>query len=251
MTFRLAILSDIHGNLLALEAVLADLKQAGGAEKTWVLGDLCAFGPRPVECLQVIRDIPNVTVISGNTDRYLVTGARPTIQPRDEAEWREQPEKLRQREAAFSWTVAKLSFADYEYLSKLRHEVSLEAPGYGWMIGYHGAPGDDERNMLPDTPAEEALDQMLDREGRLGFGGHTHIPMDRDLGTWRLVNVGSVGMPQDMSRASYALVTVENGSARVDLRTVECDLQAVAQDMRQQEHPMWPRVMEIIKKANR
>jgi predicted phosphodiesterase len=246
---RLAVLSDIHGNLLALQAALADLKEAGGADVTWVLGDLCAFGPRPVECLEMIVNIPNVKVISGNTDRYLVTGARPVERPKDEAEWRDLPEKLRLREADFSWTVAQLSFADYEYLTKLRHELSLEAPGYGWMIGYHGSPGDDERFLLPDTPVEEALDQMLDREGRLGFGGHTHIPMDRDLGTWRLVNVGSVGMPRDITRACYGLVTFEDGQANVDLRQVEYDLQAVAQDMQQQDHPMWPRVMEIVKKA--
>jgi predicted phosphodiesterase len=250
LSLRLAVLSDIHGNLVALEAVLADLKQAGGADKTWVLGDLCAFGPRPVECLQVIRELPNAKVISGNTDRYLVTGERPSDRPKDEAEWRALPDKLRQREANFAWTVSKLSFADYEFLTKLRHELSLEAPGYGWLIGYHGAPGDDERIILPDTPAEEALDQMLDREARLGFGGHTHTPMDRDLGTWRLVNVGSVGMPKDMSRANYALVTIDDGTANVDLRNVEYDLQAVATDMQQLDHPMWPSVMESIKRAS-
>jgi predicted phosphodiesterase len=78
---RLAVLSDIHGNRLALEAVLHDLKQCGGADKTWVLGDLCAFGPRPVECLHLIRDLPQTEVIRGNTDRYLVTGERPTLRP--------------------------------------------------------------------------------------------------------------------------------------------------------------------------
>jgi predicted phosphodiesterase len=249
LSLRLAVLSDIHGNLIALEAVLADLKQAGGADKTWVLGDLCAFGPRPVECLQMIRDIPNAKVISGNTDRYLVTGQRPTVEPKDEAQWKEQPEQLRQREADFSWTVSKLGFADYEYLTKLRHELSLEAPGYGWVIGYHGAPGDDERMLYPDTPTEEVLDQMLDCEGRLGFGGHTHMPMDRDLGAWRVVNVGSVGMPQDLNRACYALVTFEDGIATVDLRHIEYDLMAAARDMQQQDHPMWPRVWEIIQKA--
>ena len=250
MSLRLAVLSDIHGNLVALEAALADLKQAGGAEKTWILGDLCAFGPRPVECLQMIRDMPNTKVISGNTDRYLVTGERPQHRPKDEADWRTLPDALRQREADFAWTVAKLSFADYEYLSKLGHELSIEAPGYGWLIGYHGAPGDDERLIQPDTPAEEALDQMLDREGRLGFGGHTHQTMDRDLGMWRLINVGSVGMPQTMTHANYAIVTVDGGEANVDIRSVAYDLQGVAKDMQQQDHPMWPRVMEIIKKAN-
>jgi predicted phosphodiesterase len=234
---RLAVLSDIHGNLLALDAVLRDLKQSGGVDQTWILGDLCAFGPRPAECLQRVRDLPNTDVISGNTDRYLVTGERPRLQPKDEADWQTIPDRLRERDANFSWTVSRLAFADYEYLRQLHHELSLDVPGYGWVIGYHGAPGDDERNLLPDTPADEVLDQLLDREGRLGFGGHTHSPMDRDLGHWRVVNVGSVGMPRNRTQASYALVTFEAGAATVDLRRVEFDMQAVEKDMQQQNHP--------------
>ena len=93
---KIALLSDIHGNLLALEAVLHDLTQAGGVDKTWILGDLCAFGPRPVECLQRIRDLPDAEVISGNTDRYLITGARPTFHVQDEAEWQKIPDEVRE-----------------------------------------------------------------------------------------------------------------------------------------------------------
>jgi predicted phosphodiesterase len=234
---RLAVLSDIHGNRLALEAVLGDLKQCGGADKTWVLGDLCAFGPHPVECLHLIRDLPQTEVIRGNTDRYLVTGERPTLRPQDEADWQTIPDRLRERDANFNWTVSRLAFADYEYLSKLHRELSLDVPDYGRVIGYHGAPGDDERNLLPDTPADEVLDQMLDREGRLGFGGHTHIAMDRDLGHWRVVNVGSVGLPRDAAQACYALATFEAGSATVALRRVEFDMAAVEKDMQQQDHP--------------
>ena len=246
---RLAVLSDIHGNLLALDAVLQDLKAVGGADKTWVLGDLCAFGPRPAECLQRVKDIEKAEVISGNTDRYLVTGQRPGYKIKDEAEWQKLPEDLRDRDARYVWTVSKLSFADYEYLAKLHHELSLEVPGYGWAIGYHAAPGDDERNMKPDTPDDEVLDQMLDREGRLGFGGHTHLPMDRDLGRWRVVNVGSIGMPADSPRACYALVTFKDGAANIDLRRVEFDIDALERDAHQQELPQGDWLVNFIRKA--
>ncbi len=248
---RLAVLSDIHGNRLALEAVLRDLKQCGGADKTWVLGDLCAFGPRPVECLHLIRDLPGTEVIRGNTDRYLVTGERPTLRPKDESDWQTIPDRLRQRDANFNWTVSRLAFADYEYLAKLHHEVSLDVPGYGRVIGYHGVPGDDERGLFADTPADEVLDQMLDREGRIGFGGHTHIAMDRDLGRWRVVNVGSVGLSKNTTQACYALATFEAGSVTVDLRRVEYDLPAVEKDMQQQDHPglTWWRSVTNASKA--
>src|SRR4051812_15315475 len=95
---RLAVLSDIHGNLLALEAVLHDLEQLGGADKIWILGDLCAFGPRPVEVLDKINELKDARVISGNTDRYLVTGQRPKLNtPKDEAEWQLAQNMMRER----------------------------------------------------------------------------------------------------------------------------------------------------------
>ncbi len=241
---RLAILADIHGNQRALEAVLNDLKQAGGADRTWVLGDLCAFGPRPAECVQMVRAIPQVEVIGGNTDRYLTTAQFPASHPKDEAAWQKLPADLRETVDDLVWTMSKLSFADYEYLAKLPHGLEVEAPGYGWAIGYHGSPGNDEYLMLPDTPAEEVLDQFLDQEGRLGFGGHTHVPMDRDLGLWRVVNVGSVGMPKDEVRACYVIATFEGDGVSLDFRRVEFDLEAVFADLRQLQHPALESVIE-------
>src|SRR5215470_4199260 len=127
---RLAVLSDIHGNLTALQAVLDDLKSAGGADKMWVLGDSCAFGPHPAECLKVLRDLPNTEIISGNTDRYLVTGLRSPRRPKDEAEWAKMAETLRTREEPFIWLTTRLNWSDYEYLSKLPRELDLHVPGY-------------------------------------------------------------------------------------------------------------------------
>jgi predicted phosphodiesterase len=233
---RLAVISDIHGNAVALAAVLADLQLAGGADKLWMLGDLCAFGPRPVECLQMVRELKDAAVISGNTDRYLVTGTRPKHSAKDEADFATYAETMRSRELGFAWTLSQLSYADYEYLAKLPGETDLLVPDYGWVIGYHGAPGSDEYRLAPETNAEETLDQLSDREGRLGFGGHTHLPMDRDLGTWRVVNVGSVGMPFDEARACYALVTFDGGNAYIDLRRVAYDVDAVIADL-QANHP--------------
>ena len=80
---RLAVFSDIHGNLTALEAVLQDMEQVGGIDLTWCLGDLAAFGPRPVECIRRVKALAEVDegkkfkVIGGNTDRYLISGERP------------------------------------------------------------------------------------------------------------------------------------------------------------------------------
>lgn len=246
---RLAILSDIHGNLLALEAVLRDLKEAGGADKLWILGDLVAFGPRPAECMARLGDLKEAKVISGNTDRYVFNGDRRYAgSVKDEAEWQKRVDGLRIRDANFNWTATQLNFADYEYFSKLGHELDLDVPGYGWVIGYHGAPGSDEFLMWPDTPADEVADQFLDREGRLGFGGHTHMPMDRDLGHWRVVNVGSVGLPKDEVRACYVLATFADGEVSLVFRRVAFDVDALIRDLEQQGNPSWRWIVENIKR---
>jgi predicted phosphodiesterase len=243
---RLAVISDIHGNAWGLEAVLADLKQQGEVDATWVLGDIAAFGSRPVECIDRVRNLKNTQVISGNTDRYLVAGTRPLHRVKDEAAWATYADVIRGREMNFAWTLSEMSYKHYEYLSNLRGEIDLQVVGYGWVIGYHGSPGNDEYNLLPDTPEEEVIDQLADRDGRLGFGGHTHRAMDRDLGLWRAVNVGSAGMPVDDVHPSYALVTFENGEATVDIRRVEYDMDAVIADLRER-NPNWEWVAERLR----
>lgn len=246
---QLAILADIHGNLHALEAVLADLNTHAAPDQIWVLGDLCLMGAQPAECLQCVRDLPNVKVISGNTDRRLVTGQRAAAYPKNADEWARFADWLIQRDACHNWTVSRLSYADFEYLSSLPSELELHVPNYGWLIGYHGAPDDDEANLLPDTPADEVLDHFLNREGRFGVGGHTHIAMDRELGIWRIVNVGSVGLPKDDPRPSYAIATFENSVAHVEIRRVAYDVEAAIKALEQSGNPAWQWAAENFKRA--
>jgi predicted phosphodiesterase len=248
---RLAVLSDIHGNLTAFEAVLADLEAQGGADHTWFLGDFAAFGPRPAECVQRVRAMfdavkddeakkHTLRAIRGNTDRYLVYGLRPKFPAANDAE---AFEKLRTDLRDFSdrihWCLAQLSYEDYDFLHKLPGETDLHADGYGYVIGYHGIPGDDEGSTLTPTSSEdEATDALLDREGTLGIGGHIHVQMDRTVGAWRIVNVGSIGISFDApGKAQYGIFTFENGAVTVDLRAVPYDVEAVIADSGARSNP--------------
>src|SRR5215470_13547018 len=74
---KIALLSDIHGNSIALDAVLADIQAHGGVEGYWVLGDLVALGHDPVGVLERLTALPNVQYVRGNTDRYVASGDRP------------------------------------------------------------------------------------------------------------------------------------------------------------------------------
>ncbi len=249
---RLALLSDIHGNLHALQAVLADLQAAGGADRIWVLGDLVAFGPAPVACLDAIRALPAETtsVIQGNTDRYVTTWARPHQDKPTPDQWESYVARMMQRDASFAWTARQLSGADAEYLLKLGTDLSLTVEGYGPIVGFHAGPGDDEMVLLPYTPEDVILDALMIREGRLAVGGHTHRPMDRDLGDWRFVNPGSVGLPFDGDqRASYALITIENGAAQVDIRRVPYAVEAAIAALQESDHPAGAFTIERLRLA--
>ncbi|HWK03137.1 MAG TPA: metallophosphoesterase, partial [Puia sp.] len=75
---KIALLADIHGNAIALEAVLADITRKGGVDGYWILGDLVALGPDPNGVLQQLMHLPELRLIRGNTDRYVVSGDRPS-----------------------------------------------------------------------------------------------------------------------------------------------------------------------------
>jgi len=243
---RFAVLSDVHGNLTAMEAALADLDSVGAVDHVWFLGDLCAFGAQPMACIHRLQQLAEqmgekqFRAIGGNTDRYLVTGERFKVPPAEEEGQFSKLLQLRETsDAVLNWNLSKLSWEDYSYLAKLLgREVSLRVKDYGRVIGYHAIPGDDEAMLRPDTPDSEVLDALLDREGRLAVGGHTHLLMDREVGNWRVVNVGSVGMSFDMpGKAQWGLFTFEDGTLTVDLRAVSYDVDQAVAEIHESGHP--------------
>ncbi len=249
---RLAVFSDIHGHLTAFEAAWADFQAVGGADQIWFLGDFALAGPRPTECIQRVQAIiaeaeadetrkGTVRVIRGNTDRYLVTGQRMAQPPAADGErLAKMVEDLTHFNTVTLWGMGQLSYDAYAFLSKLPGECELYVPQFGYVIGYHGTPGSDEGFLTPETDIEAAADALLDREGRLGIGGHIHRQMDRLLPNgWRAVNVGSVGMSFDMpGKAQWGLFTFAEGGVTVDLRAAAYDLDAAMDDVYAAGHPL-------------
>lgn len=243
---RLAVFSDIHGNLEAFEAAWTDFEAQGGADYIWFLGDLAAFGPRPSECVaKVMHVLANggdaVRAIRGNTDRYLVFFARPHFKLADNPD--QLPlliEQMRQTNDALLWGLARLTYAQYRFLATMPEACELNISGYGRVIGYHGVPGHDQGVLLSTTPNDEAVLFFDGHHGRLGIGGHIHWQMDRRLpGTdWRVVNVGSVGYSREKpGYAQYGLFTFADGDVQVDLRNVPFDVDAVIADLRARDYP--------------
>ena len=232
---RIAVFSDIHGNEPAFQAALADLKAQGDAEQIWFLGDYAAAGPRPAECIRrclailAERGKDKVRCIGGNTDRYLVHGERKSLPAmKDAAELARHKKFMHQTSANLDWTLAQLGWEEYDFLrGTIGVEIAHDQPDYGWCHAYHAVPGDDEDVLLPDTPEDIALDFLLEREGRLGIGGHVHLQYDRQVGPWRLLNPGSIGASRDAAgSATWTLLEFAGAELEVTPRVVPYDVAA-------------------------
>jgi predicted phosphodiesterase len=228
---RLAILSDIHGNPLALDAVLADIQSQGEVDAYWVLGDFSALGYDPVTPLEKLTALPHVNFTRGNTDRYVVTGDLP-VEPE---EVQEDPTLLPQViEAAisFSWTRGYLSAAGWlDWLSNLPLEVRLTLPDGTRLLGVHASPGRDDGPGIQPKHSDSKLEQRLAGcEADLVIVGHTHVPLDRQVGS--VSNPVTVGL-----QATYVLLEANEHGSSVQLRRVDYEREAVIKAIEHSRHP--------------
>ncbi|TWV38577.1 metallophosphoesterase family protein [Streptomyces misionensis] len=210
MLNRVAVLSDIHGVLPALEAVLAE-PDVRTADRIVLTGDIAA-GPQPVQVLDLLTGLGDRVVwISGNADRELVEhrrGRRDTI-----------PDPIA------PWAAEQLRDDHLDLLDALPRSLSLSVRGLGKVLFCHATPRDDEEVVLVDSRLdrwEEVLDG-LGTDIRTVVCGHTHMPFVRLAHGRLVVNPGSVGMPYGRTGAHWALL-----GPGVDLRITRFDLHAAA-----------------------
>lgn len=239
---RIVVLADVHGNSIALEAVLADVAQCGGADAFWVLGDLVALGHDPVGVLECLTALPNVRFVRGNTDRYLCTGDRP---PPSLAEARAHEAKLPvlvDVAATFAWTLGAITQAGWlEWLAALPVEVDEILPDGTRLLGVHAAPGTDGDPGIGIHPAlsrAELADLLSGCKADLLCVGHTHWPMDVRVGDKRVINVGAVSnpFPPDL-RACYVLLETDVSGHRLWHRRVDFDRDRVIDALHKMRHP--------------
>jgi predicted phosphodiesterase len=206
----LALLYDIHGNLPALEAVLADL--AGHDVDRYLLGgDMAPFGAWPAETVARLRELDGAIPIRGNTERWLVEPL-PADQP---------------MAAAVQACREALGDALADELGALPENARIDATTMAW----HGSPVSDMESFRPEPADDEAALLEGVTDARIVFG-HTHLQFQRPAvrDGVELLNPGSVGMPLDGDhRAAYALLAPDG---TVELRRVEYDWRASAQALR-------------------
>jgi len=218
---RLGLISDLHGNPLALDAVLAELDRAG-VDQLVCLGDI-APGPHPVETVRRIREV-GCPVVLGNWDAWLVDGVPPLPPPAGD-KLGEQGE----------WWSAQLADDERDYLRSLPSAVEI-AVGGATVLCVHGSPRANTEDIHATTP-DETLAAMLDGHEPLVLAtGHTHVELVRIHGSTLIVNPGSVGLPfhtwppangeiRMSPWAECAIVKVEDGLVSTELRRVPYDVQ--------------------------
>jgi len=237
---RLALLSDIHGNSVALDAVLADVEMSGGADAYWVLGDLAAIGHDPVGVVERLVALPNVRFVRGNADRYVATGERP---PPTTEEVRRDPSLLEQFfevAGTFAWTQGALAAGGwFGWLAELPLEQRLTLPDGTRLLGVHAAPGRDDGPGIHRGLSDAELAAILEpSDADLVFVGHTHVALDRVVGGVRVINLGSVSNPATADlRASYAILQATASGYRVEMHRVDYDREAVITAVEQLRHP--------------
>jgi putative phosphoesterase len=219
MLSSIAVLSDIHGVLPVLDAVLAE-PDVAAAELVVVTGDHAA-GPQPVQVLDRLVGLgARCRLVRGNADRELVELSRGGVS--------EHPESV--------WAAAQLRPDQVELLAGLPHPVLLEVAGFGRVVCCHGTPRDDEEVVLVDTRLEKWAEVFADLpdDVRTVLCGHTHMPFARLVDRRLVVNPGSIGMPYGRSGGAWALLW----DGQVQLRHTEVDVDAaVAEVVRDSGYP--------------
>lgn len=232
---RVAVFSDVHGALVALDAVLADAREAG-VEEHWVAGDLVAHGPHPAATLRRLMELPNARVVRGNTDRYVLTGELSAMIPLSDADLRVSA--LR----SFAWTRGALTAVEggHDWLSSLPVEQTLTLPDGSRALLVHASPGqDDGPGLYAELTDSELLAAGVAEAGvQLVFVGHTHVPMDRTVAGVRVVNLGSVTLPGTAERrAMWTLIDADETGFSIERRFAEYDVGAVASALDREHHP--------------
>ncbi|WP_456482858.1 metallophosphoesterase family protein [Methanopyrus kandleri] len=205
MTVEIAVISDVHSNLEALKRVLREVRSA---DMLVCCGDIVGYGPRPVECVDIVRERCDRCVM-GNHDYGVVTGdvAYFNIAAR----------------IAVEWTRRQLDEDRREFLAKLPKTERFEVEGVSFFL-VHGSPRDPIwEYVFPHTP-RQLLEKLVDKAGTdVLIMGHTHVPMYDEVNGSYVLNPGSVGQPRDGDpRAAFGILEVSNG------RVVSWDVHRVA-----------------------
>ena len=219
---RVAVLSDVHGNAVALEAVLAELVE-DGPELVVFGGDL-TWGPLPVDTVKLVQQLSVPALfVRGNAERAL-------LEPPDEPSERER------------WLLERHSPQTLAFLREFAQRVSVDVAGLGPVCFCHGSPRSDEELVTPATPEARIHALTAAISERVLVTAHTHIQFDRRVAGIRSINAGSIGMPYEGRPGAYwALLGPD-----VELRCTDYSLDRAVERYRRSGDPLVEQMVELL-----
>ncbi len=219
---RIAVFSDIHGNCLALDAILADLGQHP-VDHIVCLGDAILGGAQPAETASRLRAL-DCPVVLGNADAWLSSGDENML-----------AQKITPAQRAIrEWTFAQLTPDDQAFLAAFQPTLEIDLGISRPLLCFHGSPSSYEDILLPTTPENEFRQIMGDYHQFILAGGHTHLQQIRRWGETLFFNPGSVGFVRDRQWqgagfrlypwAEYAILSVDGSGFGLEFRRVPLDI---------------------------
>ncbi|MEH7444035.1 metallophosphoesterase family protein [Bacillus sp. JJ1122] len=235
---RIAFLSDIHGNAIALDAVLEDIKKRK-VDRVVILGDLCYRGPEPNRALELVK-VVTTDVIKGNADEWIVRGVQHGEVPESTLEIMNK-----ERE----WTLAKLEDESINYLQNLPWELIIEIEGFK-IHAFHATPHSLFEVISPNETEDNMVNNMMIEEADIYVYAHIHKSYIRYINGKCIINTGSVGLPFDgLSKASYALLEINDGQHQTSLVRVAYDIQKVINSFNESDYPNKEFMIKLLQNA--
>lgn len=231
---RVALISDLHGNIVSLRAVL-DHIAASKVDRIVCLGDCATLGPSPDRVLETLHDL-GCPCILGNHDDFLL----------DADLVRKYTEQAVVVDAVDACR-ASLDKGSIDFVRTFKHTLEMELDG-AMLALFHGSPRSHMEDLVATTSPEDLDDALSSMTGTVMAGGHTHVQMVRQHRGILLVNPGSLGMPFEryvagkppriMAHAEYAIVESVKGEVGVTLQRVNMDRQALIAGLDGWDNPL-------------
>ncbi len=226
---RIAIISDIHGNCVALDAAITDIREQS-VDQIVCLGDAIQGGAQPAETVTRLRALA-CPIVMGNADAWLLTGENTGTEPITERQL-----------TVRAWSLAQLTTEDCDFIRSFQPTISLELSAERRLLCFHGSPSSFDDIILPETSDDEAMRLLRPQQGQALAGGHTHRQQIRSLGTALFLNPGSVGLPVSPAPsggampntpwAEYAIVNAwDDGRFGVEFRRIPYDTAALRRSL--------------------
>ena len=232
---RVALISDIHGNAIALEAVHREIVKES-VDAIICLGDVATLGPEPERTIQLIKEISDETIM-GNHDIALL-----------------EPNRMAEMHIAgpissnLDWCRSRLSDEDFAFLRSFSSTYEVDLGGSVTLSAYHGTP-QSVTGVLEPTADDEVLEAALSGSARIFVGGHIHLQFSRSWNSSVVMNPGSLGcpfsttpMPDGSPRAlpwaEYAIITSRGSNQSIELRRAYFSIDEAIERLSKSELPM-------------